>query len=284
MKRKLIPRIVTAKSFLPIEQQTSLNLGRTKQIFRTIVKRNAGTGVVDERKLRAIAKIAAQRAIEEKSKTNHIPNWIINIKAKFSKQTLLESHAETLFKKVQRQKTITFRNGSRAQAKLILGRPIYNFFSFGDAMRIVITPKKTLKPTNSLLNKRAPGDYIRDLEGSIGYLGLTINELSESRDPKMFIHNVQQRNLGSAWTSLKEYKNWRIEAIRTAEETARKIGIKSVMIISSETISKFYKRKHIVKEYENLEQELKKMGYTEKITITIPSGGPKSLTYLVKTL
>ncbi|MFA5931148.1 MAG: hypothetical protein WC821_02455 [archaeon] len=284
MRRKLIPRITTVKGFLPTEQQTALNSGRAKQIFRTIVKRNAGTGPVDERKLRAIAKIAAQRAIQKESKTKLRSKLKVKLNAKPIEYYLLTSLTEIFVKKVQKQKTITFKNGARAQIKLIFGEPIYGFRSLGDAIRLVIIPAKASKEMRNFLNKPSPGDYIPDLEGSIGYLGITINQRGSFGEQSMLINNIQQRNLGKVRNLLKEYKNWKMEAIRTAEETARKMGLKNVMIISSESINMMHFDGKIVKDYKNLEQKLMEMGYTGKKVITEKHGRPPTRTYLVKTL
>jgi len=279
-KRLFVPRVKTALALLPSAKRRAIvsNKQNAKQTFRNIIARLSNGRPVEEQKLKAIAKAAATRALPSKKKRLKEKELVVIIA-----EGLTDGFAFRFMQnKRSRRKRLLFKNGVLADLVMVHGMQLAGYGMHGCAIRAKIVPTKIPPQLREQLRwKREGSDFSKDVLGSIGHIGFTINREETNKKPVMMIHNVQQRFLSEMPKSLQaQLQNWKMEAIRALEEECKHQQIDKILVVSR----KSHYEKTIGEEYASLEEKLKKQGFKLLPVRNRPVGGMKHYTryYWVK--
>ena len=173
------------------------------------------------------------------------------------------------FEKIRQRHETTFENGAKATLEFFLGAPIAGWGSpdFQQAIRLGVFPKNKLteQEQKKLVQHKVGRDlYEPGILGSVGYLGFTVERLRNSITPAIFVWNTQMRALPElSKQTQRAYRNWDVEAIKTLEKEARKLGITKIAIL----IPTFYGPRKIKQQYVTLTAKLASRGYVQKSII-----------------
>ncbi|VVB75794.1 Uncharacterised protein [uncultured archaeon] len=263
----VIPRMKTARQFLsPVQSNQIFSDNRKTQLFRNLLSRSLGLNAVPEIKLRSAARTAARIVLEERNALK-----LVQVK-KGKYQTLTESFAQHVRLKIP----VVFKSGVRARIEFVTGGPIHEFREhFERSIRVMVKPigldQASVRELNTLVSSR---DYINELAGSIGYLGLNFAEQQVGiakgnavLDRIAFISVAQERGLPSLKNNVrKRYSDWAFETISVVEEEAKRLGIKRIAFIDQSYFtggawSSPELDAHILKKYGHIKTRLLKNGW-----------------------